>query len=131
MGERDDAAPGAAADVILDDSDDQGRRKALRRAFVLDENPFTFTPYGNHLTSCCSTFVEAQTATTIPANHAAGHVGEYATVEGVVAKVFTSKSGNTFLNIDWSLVVRNTLYPRLVWQKTTPLNRHKEPTIIP
>jgi DNA/RNA endonuclease YhcR with UshA esterase domain len=26
-------------------------------------------------------------------------VGEYATVEGVVAKVFTSKSGNTFLNI--------------------------------
>jgi hypothetical protein len=34
-----------------------------------------------------------------PANLAAGHVGEYATVEGVVAKVFTSKSGNTFLNI--------------------------------
>jgi DNA/RNA endonuclease YhcR with UshA esterase domain len=27
------------------------------------------------------------------------HFGEYATVEGVVAKVFTSKSGNTFLNI--------------------------------
>ena len=51
------------------------------------------------LTSCCSTFVEAQTATVIPANLAAGHVGEYATVEGVVAKVFTSKSGNTFLNI--------------------------------
>ena len=51
------------------------------------------------LTSCCSTFVEAQTATVIPANLAAGHVGEYATVEGVVAKVFTPKSGNTFLNI--------------------------------
>ena len=51
------------------------------------------------LTSCCSTFVEAQTATVIPANLAAGHVGEYATVEGVVAKVFTSKSGNAFLNI--------------------------------
>jgi hypothetical protein len=32
------------------------------------------------LTSCCSTFVEAQTATVIPANLAAGHVGEYATV---------------------------------------------------
>ena len=51
------------------------------------------------LTSCCSTFVEAQTATVISANLAAGDVGEYATVEGVVAKVFTSKSGNTFLNI--------------------------------
>jgi hypothetical protein len=42
---------------------------------------------------------KAQTATVIPANLAASHVGEYATVEGVVAKVFTSKSGNTFLNI--------------------------------
>ena len=51
------------------------------------------------LTSCCSTFVEAQTATVIPANLAAGHVRKYATVERVVAKVFTSKSGNTFLNI--------------------------------
>jgi hypothetical protein len=49
------------------------------------------------LTSCCSTFVEAQTATVIPANEAAAQVNEYATVEGVVAKVFTSKSGNTFL----------------------------------
>jgi hypothetical protein len=47
VGERGDAAPGAAADVILDDSDDQRRRKALRRAFVLHENSFTFTPYGN------------------------------------------------------------------------------------
>jgi hypothetical protein len=51
------------------------------------------------LTSCCSTFVEAQTATVIPANQAAAHVNEYATVEGIVAKVLTSKSGNTFLNI--------------------------------
>jgi len=51
------------------------------------------------LTGCCSTFVEAQTATAIPANLAASHIGEYATVEGVVAKVFTSKSGNTLLNI--------------------------------
>src|SRR6266481_835498 len=42
---------------------------------------------------------QPQTATVIPANEAAAHVGEYATVEGVVAKVFTSKSGNTFLNI--------------------------------
>ena len=41
----------------------------------------------------------AQTATIIAANEAAAHVGEYVTVEGVVAKVFTSKSGNTFLNI--------------------------------
>ena len=51
------------------------------------------------LTGCCSTFVEAQTATVIPANEAAAHVNEWATVEGVVARVFTSKSGNTFLNI--------------------------------
>jgi DNA/RNA endonuclease YhcR with UshA esterase domain len=51
------------------------------------------------LTGCCSTFVEAQTATVIPANEAVAHVNEWATVEGVVARVFTSKSGNTFLNI--------------------------------
>src|SRR3981189_2605662 len=41
----------------------------------------------------------SQTATVIPANEAAAHVNEWATVEGAVAKVFTSKSGNTFLNI--------------------------------
>jgi DNA/RNA endonuclease YhcR with UshA esterase domain len=41
----------------------------------------------------------AQTATIVPANEAAAHINEYATVEGVVAKVFTSKAGNTFLNI--------------------------------
>jgi DNA/RNA endonuclease YhcR with UshA esterase domain len=41
----------------------------------------------------------AQTATVISANEAAAHVGQYATVEGFVAKLFTSKSGNTFLNI--------------------------------
>jgi hypothetical protein len=40
--------------------------------------------------------VRAQTTTIIPANEAAAHVGEYATVEGVVAKLFTSKAGNTF-----------------------------------
>jgi hypothetical protein len=40
-----------------------------------------------------------QTTTVIPANLAAGHVRQYATIEGVVAKVFTSKNGNTFLNI--------------------------------
>jgi len=33
-----------------------------------------------------------------PANEAAAHIGEYATVEGVVARVFTSKGRNTFLN---------------------------------
>jgi hypothetical protein len=43
--------------------------------------------------------LSAQAATLIPANEAAAHVGEYATVAGVVAKVFTSKKGNTFLNI--------------------------------
>jgi hypothetical protein len=37
--------------------------------------------------------VDAQTATVIPANEAAAHVNKYAT------KAFTSKSGNTFLNI--------------------------------
>jgi DNA/RNA endonuclease YhcR with UshA esterase domain len=43
--------------------------------------------------------VRAQTTTVIPANEAAAHVGEYATVEGVVAKLFTSKADNTFINI--------------------------------
>jgi hypothetical protein len=42
---------------------------------------------------------QGQTTTVIPANEAAAHIGEYASVKGVVAKVFTSKSGNTFLNI--------------------------------
>src|SRR6266403_4122781 len=41
----------------------------------------------------------SETATVIPANEAAAHINEWATVEGVNAKVFTSKSGNTFLNI--------------------------------
>jgi len=61
-----------------------------------------------HLSRCivylivCGTLpanVHAQTTTVIPANEAAAHVGEYATVEGVVAKLFTPKAGNTFLNI--------------------------------
>jgi DNA/RNA endonuclease YhcR with UshA esterase domain len=39
-----------------------------------------------------------QPTTIIPFNEAPAHVGEYATVEGIVAKVFTSKNGNTFLN---------------------------------
>ena len=41
----------------------------------------------------------AQTTTVISANLAASHVGEYGMVEGVVAKVFSSKGGNTFLDI--------------------------------
>jgi hypothetical protein len=32
-------------------------------------------------------------------NEAAARVGEYAAVEGVFAKLLTSKAGNTFLNI--------------------------------
>jgi hypothetical protein len=40
----------------------------------------------------------AQTLTVIPDTEAAQHVGQQITVEGVVVKVFTSKSGNTFLN---------------------------------
>ncbi len=35
---------------------------------------------------------------TIGDSEAAAHVGELATVEGVVANVFTSRAGNTFLN---------------------------------
>jgi hypothetical protein len=56
------------------------------------------------LTIVCSAIlsggvIHAQTGRVIPSNQAAAHIGEYATVEGVVAKVFTSKTGNTFLNI--------------------------------
>jgi hypothetical protein len=49
----------------------------------------------------CSTLLSgacAQTAAVIPDNEAKEHIGEYATVEGVVVKVFTSTKGNTFLN---------------------------------
>jgi hypothetical protein len=41
----------------------------------------------------------AQPITVILAYEAAAHIGKYATAEGVVAKVFTNKSGNTLLNI--------------------------------
>src|ERR1700741_578273 len=44
------------------------------------------------------TALKAQTSTIIPDTEAAQHVGQQATVEGVVVKVFTSKNGNTFLN---------------------------------
>jgi hypothetical protein len=40
----------------------------------------------------------AQTSTIIPASLAASPIGQYPTVE-VVAKMFTSKSGSTFLNV--------------------------------
>jgi hypothetical protein len=39
----------------------------------------------------------AQTTTVIPFIQAAQHVGQHVTVEGTVAKVFTSRNGNTFL----------------------------------
>jgi hypothetical protein len=48
------------------------------------------------LTRYCSTFVEAQTATVIPANLAAGDVGEYATVEGVVRRSSLPKAATRF-----------------------------------
>jgi DNA/RNA endonuclease YhcR with UshA esterase domain len=44
------------------------------------------------------TVLNAQTVTAIPDTEAAQHVGQQATVEGIVVKVFTSKNGNTFLN---------------------------------
>src|ERR1700741_1551192 len=44
------------------------------------------------------TALKAQTSTIIPDTEAAQHVGQQATVEGTVVKVFTSKNGNTFLN---------------------------------
>jgi DNA/RNA endonuclease YhcR with UshA esterase domain len=40
----------------------------------------------------------AQTATVIADTDAAQHVGQKATVEGVVVAVFTSGKGNTFMN---------------------------------
>jgi hypothetical protein len=60
--------------------------------------------------------VRAQSATIIQANEAAAHIGQYATVEGVVAKVFTSKTGYTFLNL-------GPVYPK---QTFTPLGRSKQ-----
>ena len=42
--------------------------------------------------------LEAQTATVILDTEAAQHIGQKATVEGIVAVVFTSKNGNTFIN---------------------------------
>jgi hypothetical protein len=37
---------------------------------------------------------------------AAQHVGQHITVEGVVAKVFRSKNGNTFLNLGGHILPR-------------------------
>jgi hypothetical protein len=61
-----------------------------------------FLRYFAFVVICYAAFLasdQAQTATVIPANEAAAHLNEWATVEGVVATIFTSKSGNTFLNI--------------------------------
>src|SRR6202047_3007607 len=61
-----------------------------------------FLRYFAFVVICYAAFLasdQAQTATVIPANKAAAHLNEWATVEGVVAKILTSKSGNTFLNI--------------------------------
>jgi len=61
-----------------------------------------FLRYFAFVVICYAAFLasdQAQTATVIPANEAAAHLNEWATVEGVVAKILTSKSGNTFLNI--------------------------------
>ncbi len=73
-----------------------GRKPSVGRSFFM-KIPLRLLLMATVLNSCCSTFVNAQTATVIPANLAAGHVGEYATVEGVVAKVFTSKKRKRIL----------------------------------
>ena len=39
----------------------------------------------------------AQNTSVIPDTEALKHIGQSVTVEGTVAKVFTSKNGNTFL----------------------------------
>jgi hypothetical protein len=41
-------------------------------------------------------------------NEAAARVGEYAAVEGVFAKLLTSKAGNTFLNIGAAISTRHS-----------------------
>jgi hypothetical protein len=41
----------------------------------------------------------APTAIVIPTNEAAAHIGEYATVQGVVARILASNGDNTFLAI--------------------------------
>jgi hypothetical protein len=43
---------------------------------------------------------QAQSVTVIPANEATARINECATVEGVIAKVFTSESRKTFLDIE-------------------------------
>jgi hypothetical protein len=63
-----------------------GSKQAILTVFIISNALFLSGAY-------------AQTVSVIPANLAAAHIGEYATVEGVVAKVFTSKNGNTFLNM--------------------------------
>jgi hypothetical protein len=50
----------------------------------------------------------AQTTTAIPFAEAPQHVGQHVTVEGVVAKVFTSRNGNTFL--DFGAAYPNQLF---------------------
>ena len=50
------------------------------------------------LTGWFSAPVDAHSATVISDTEAAQHVGQQATAEGTLVKVFTSKNGNTFLN---------------------------------
>jgi DNA/RNA endonuclease YhcR with UshA esterase domain len=50
------------------------------------------------LCGLCTVATFAQAPTTIPDADAIKHVGQSATVEGTITKVFKSKNGNTFLN---------------------------------
>jgi hypothetical protein len=60
----------------------------------------------------------AQKRTVIPFTEAIEHVGQQATVEGVVAKVFTSRNGNTFL--DYGAAYPNELFTGWIPRDSAP-----------
>src|ERR1700756_1699570 len=72
-----------------------GTLRRLSRPVYLLSASYAAAPSSYVVFASCA---YAQTTAVIPANEAAAHIGEYATAERVVAKVFTRKTGNTFLN---------------------------------
>jgi hypothetical protein len=72
-----------------------GGKASVGRSFSM-KIPLRLLLMATVLSGCCSTFVEAQTATVIPANLAAGHVGELDKRPAILRKVFPLLEVKTF-----------------------------------
>jgi hypothetical protein len=89
--------------TVVQAAEPEGRARQIRWAFG-NNNSVTMKTLRHSwlliliLFGWFSPSLDGQTATVVADNEAVQHVGQQATVEGMVVKVFTSKNGNTFLN---------------------------------